>query len=91
LKQLLGHIETKQALTEYLAHYTRHAIGCGVRFIVTYAKTTEGNTNNLTEEIKNHDREEADTLLILHAIDVAKENPFKECIVLSPDTDIFCC
>ena len=31
----------------------------------------------------------ADTLVILHAIDVAKEVPFKECIVFSPDTDVF--
>ena len=37
----------------------------------------------------NHDHEEADTLLILHALDVAKDDPFKECIVLSPDTDVF--
>ena len=28
-------------------------------------------------------------LLILHALDVAKDNPFKECIILSPDTDLF--
>ena len=89
LKQLLGHIETKQALTEYLARYTKNEMGSSVRLIVTYSKTTEANTENLSEEIKNHDHEEADTLLILHAIDVAKENPFKECIVLSPDTDVF--
>ena len=37
----------------------------------------------------NHDLEEADTLIILHALDVAKENPLKKCIVLSPDTDVF--
>ena len=29
------------------------------------------------------------TLLILYALDVAKDNLFKECIVLSPDANVF--
>ena len=37
----------------------------------------------------NHDHEEADTLLILYGIDVAKNDPFQELIVCSPDTDVF--
>ena len=37
----------------------------------------------------SHDHEEADTLLILHAIDVGKRNPFNQCIIHSPDTDVF--
>ena len=40
-------------------------------------------------ELTNYDHEEAETLLILHALDVTKYNAFKECIVLSPDTDLF--
>ena len=39
--------------------------------------------------MRNHDHEEADTLLILHCCDVAQRDPFTECIVFSPDTDVF--
>ena len=37
--------------------------------------------------VKEH--EEADTLLILHCPDVAKSDPFSECVAFSPDTDVF--
>ena len=37
----------------------------------------------------NHDHEEADTLLRLHALVVAKDHPFKEWIILSSNTDVF--
>ena len=40
-------------------------------------------------ELMSHDHEEADTLLVLHAIDVAKRDLFTECYVFSPDTDVF--
>ena len=42
--------------------------------------------DGFTEELENHDLEEADTLLILHAIDVARKDIFTECYVYSPDT-----
>ena len=35
------------------------------------------------------EHEEADTLLILHCPDVAKSDPFSECVAFSPDTDVF--
>lgn len=38
--------------------------------------------------MKTRGLEEADTLLILYAIDVAKEDLFSECYVLSPNTNI---
>ena len=43
----------------------------------------------LSSDLCNHDHEEADTLLILYGIDVAKDDPFQELIVCSPDTDVF--
>ena len=43
----------------------------------------------MSQELMNHDCKEAYLLLILHALDVAKDNLFKECIILSPDTDLF--
>ena len=80
----------KQDLTEYLAKHTRTAMQReGIGFSITYAKITETNIPTMLLELMNHDHEEVDMLLILHALDIAKGNPFKECIVLSPDTDVF--
>ena len=89
LKQLLAHIETKQALTEYLAKYTMDSLKDSFQIAVTFSKQTITNIPNLSADLRNHDHEEADTLLVLHAIDVAKTNPFNECVVVSPDTDVF--
>ena len=36
--------------------------------------------------VREHDHEEADTLLILHCHDVAKKHPFSEC---APETEVF--
>ena len=37
----------------------------------------------------NHDDEEVDTVLILHALDLTKDNPYKEYFVLSTNTNVF--
>ena len=42
-----------------------------------------------TEKLNGHNHEEADTLMILHAIDVAECDPFRKLIVSSPDKDVF--
>lgn len=47
------------------------------------------NIPNFAEDLLTHNHEEADTLMILHSIDVAKRNPFQELTVCSPDTDVF--
>ena len=90
LKALLAHIETKQQLTIFLSKYCKREFqGSNIDFAVTYDQITETNMDGFTEELKNHDHEEADTLLILHAIDVARKDIFTECYVYSPDTDVF--
>jgi len=89
LKQLLAHIETKQALTEYLAEYTMDSLQDSFQIAVTFSKQTITNIDELSTDLQNHDHEEADTLLVLHAIGVTKMNPFSECVVVSPDTDVF--
>ena len=40
-------------------------------------------------ELMSHELEKEDMLLILHALDVAKDNPFKEWIVLPRETYVF--
>ena len=90
LKQLLSHIETKKSLTIYLAQYAKAALNRqGFKYCVTYDQLSDTNMIDFTEELRSHDHEEADTLLLLHAIDVAQKDPFRECIMFSPDTDVF--
>ncbi len=89
LKELLAHIETKQSLTEYLAEYTMKQLKDEVRLAISYSKETITNMNDFCDDLVRHDHEEADTLMILHAYDVACKNIFRECVVVSPDTDVF--
>ena len=60
----------------------------GRKYVVTYDLGSESN-RQIADDLINHDHEEADTLLILHAINIAKEDPFTECVIYSPDTDVF--
>ena len=90
LKKLLSHISTKQDLTEYLAKRNIAFLkDRNSNFTVTYDTTTERYINATSGENTRHDHEEADTLLIIQSIDVAKDDPFTECVIFSPDTDVF--
>ena len=89
LKQLLSHIDTKQDLTVYLANHTIEALEeVGKRYVVTYDTLSKTNIDEFADLLK-HDHEEADTLLVLQCWEIARQNPFTECIVYSPDTDVF--
>ena len=50
---------------------------------------TATNIDDVAFGIDVHDHEETDTLLTLHEIEVSHEFPFCECIIYSPDTDVF--
>ena len=43
---------------------------------------------NFPEELSVHDHEEADTLMLLNAVNVTSRNPFAELNIYSPDTDV---
>ena len=61
-----------------------------IPYAVSFQNTTISNIpESNKEELNNHNHEEADTLMILHAIDVASCNPFRKVIVCSLDTDVF--
>ena len=47
------------------------------------------NISDFPDDLRTHSHEEADTLIILHAIDVAKENPFTKLYTSCSDTDVF--
>jgi len=57
--------------------------------VVTYDKVSISTLADFSDNMKTHDHEEADTLLILHCFDIAKRDPFTTCTVYSPDTDVF--
>ena len=61
----------------------------GIEFSITNAKTAGANIPIMSLKLMTHHSEEAATLLILHALNAAKDNSYKEYIVLSFDTDVF--
>ncbi len=49
----------------------------------------QSNIAEIDESMKCHSHEEADTLIVLHALDVSRRYADCELHVVSPDTDIF--
>ena len=90
MKKLLSHNKTKQQLTSCLGRYIAKKMEeINKQFAVSFGRCTITNIEALnSEKLNGHDHEEADTLMILHAIDVAACNPFRRLIVSSPDTDV---
>ena len=85
----MPHIKTKQDLTIYLAQkFVKKFSKLGARYSATYDLQSQSNIDNYSPELLEHDHEEADTLLIGQAIDVARNYPFTECYIYSPDTDM---
>ena len=80
LKSFLSHIQTKNELMAYLSK--KVAAVCekaGKVYVVVYHNRCESNTPV----------DEANSLMILYATDVARSDPFRELVVCSPDTDVF--
>ena len=85
LEKFLIGIKTKQELTEYLAIKCEKALKeTQLRYLISVSTRTFGNI----ECEENHNHEEADTLMIWHAIDASKTN--STTVIFSPDTDVFC-
>ena len=89
LKDFLSNIKTKAELTTYLATQTTdHSKGPTnklKKFIVTSGTETKGNTC-VPSTLVTHSQEEADTLMLLHALSIDKH---AEVVFASPDTDVF--
>lgn len=88
LKDFLSDIRTKAELTQYLANKAlKHSLSLNnalKRFMVTSGTETRGNVD-IPDSLGTHTQEEADTLLILHAVGVPHE---AQLVVSSPDTDV---
>ena len=55
--------------------------------VATYDSVSKTNQEDLSAEILYHSHEEVDTLV--HCWEIARRNPFNQCIVYCPDTDVF--
>ena len=92
LKQFLSHIDTKAELTTYLSQkaLTHFQNETSIRFDVIHDTVAESNFEDFSEDLKKHDHEEADTLIVLHALDASNSNRQVDSLhVISPDTDVF--
>ena len=86
VKRLLSHRKNKNGLSSYLAEkFLDHAMKTNLRVFVAWGcqcRATHQNVNHLQS-----DQEEADTKMLLHALDAAVKG-VTELRIHSPDTDI---
>ena len=88
-EKFLSNFNTKRNLTKYLSSKIAKVLSAAAkRYLVAYNSTVELNIINFTDEIKLHSHEEAETLIVLHLIDVAKRNPFCQLYVACSDTNV---
>ena len=72
LKDFLSHIETKSDLTTYLAEYcVKELKKTDKKFVVVYQTYCVTNIENYPPDLVYHNHEEADTLIMLQAKNVA--------------------
>ena len=87
MKKLLSHNETRMELTEYLATKALdHTVIIGKRLVVAWGTACEATHKNVTH--LRSTQEEADTKILLHAVDAAAHGA-TEINIHSPDTDVF--
>ena len=85
-KKFLASIETKRELTRYLAD--KLAVDLEKDFVVVFDRSCFSNLADLKESLKTYGQEEADTGIVLHAIDVCRRDPFSELTISCSDIDV---
>ena len=87
MKKLLAHVKTKAELTEYLASKTlKKGSQSGKCVVVAWSCCCEATHMDASHLASNH--EEADTKLLLHAVD-ATISGTTSIEIMSPNTDVF--
>jgi imidazole glycerol phosphate synthase subunit HisF len=87
MKKLLSHVNTKKEFAEYFAQkIIEMAQRMGRNAVVSWVCERKGTTRSMI--YLKSDQEEADTKIILHALDVTT-NGATEIKIHSPDTDVF--
>ena len=89
-KEFLSSGKIKEELTIYLGeNLIRKFLHQNKQFGVAYDNKCETNISNFDNNLRVHCHEEADTLIFLHGMDVAKRDPFQELYIDCCDTDVF--
>ena len=85
-KEFLSPIKTKIKLTEYLSKKLNDTLT--LDFVVVYGNCCLTNISSLNQELFDYNQEEADTGIVLHALDRSKNDPFTELGIACSDTDV---
>ena len=89
-KEFLSSAKTKEELTIYLSEkLVREFLHQNKQSVVVYNNKCETNISNFDNNLRVYCHEDADTLIVLHGIDVAKRDPFQELYIDCCDTDVF--
>ena len=87
MKRLLAHVSTKNELTQYLASKTlEKGRQNGLHVVVAWSSNCRATHKDMA--YLDSDQEEADTKILLHAVD-ATASGAKSIKIFSPDTDVF--
>lgn len=86
MRRLLSHTETKKELPSYLGKkFFDHAKKTKMRVVVAYGNECQGTHEDVAH--LQSTQEEADTKIVLHALDAAS-NGATQLLIYSPDTDV---
>ena len=87
MKRLLAHVSTKDELTQYLAGKTlEKGRQNGLQVVVAWSSKCRATHKDMA--YLDSDQEEADTKILLHAVD-ATASGATSIKIFSPDTDVF--
>lgn len=87
MKRFLSHVKTKKELTNYLANrILEKSLEIGRNVVVAWGCECRATHRNMSHLASSH--EEADTKLLLHAVEVTHKGASK-INIHSPDTDVF--
>ena len=89
-KEFLSSTKPKEELTIYLSKkLIREFPHENRNYVVVYENKCETYISNFENDLRTHCHEEADTLIVLHGIDIAKRDLFQELYINCCDTDVF--
>ena len=85
-KQFLSSTKTKSDLIAYICEKGQHLIQKD--YVLVFENTCLSNLIDLDPDLKIYTHEEADTGIVLHAIDVCSRDPLVKLIISCSDTDV---
>ena len=88
-ESFLSSIETNNDLIKYLINKLANVFSeRSIRYVTVYGSTCDTDIQDLDPTLFDHSQEDADTSIILHAIDVTQRNSFSDLVIRCSDTDV---